>query len=173
MAAKGTRPLFLLILSGLFVLVWSCGPPKIIQKPIRTELEPETIGPLVYDIRARDKWDEMDGRMRQFLWDHITQKRMGRVKYVSFSLEGEPGECSYSVEPEGDADHWGIVQNCDETLRSYSGKKPTHRKYSHRYCEPIRIDASTLQVIPGTATPPPDQYRLRVTNCENKEEQVL
>ena len=73
----------------------------------------------------------MRPKLREFLWEHWSQKRLGRVVATFYSIEGDPTTHHLYIEPGGDG-RWRVVSEYEsECCWFYSMEKPK-KKREHR-----------------------------------------
>jgi hypothetical protein len=75
--------------------------------------------------------ERMRPKLREFLWEHWSQKRLGRVVATFYSIEGDPATYHLYIEP-GEDGRWHVVSEFEtECCWFYSMEKPK-RKREHR-----------------------------------------
>lgn len=75
--------------------------------------------PLTLDWNTRRT---MEGKIRQFLWDHWHLHRLGHANVVAFSKEGDVSRTSYFIEPDTSG-IWRVVVNIERDLVARPGSK--------------------------------------------------
>lgn len=72
--------------------------------------------------------ERMRPKLREFLWGHWSQKRMGRVVVTFYSIEGDPTTLNLYVEP-GEDGRWRVVSEYEnECCWFYSMEKPKRKR---------------------------------------------
>lgn len=134
----------------------------------------EKVGPytleLTIDAHARAS---KEAEIREFLWNHWQQRRLGQVTVTQYSREGEPRTSSYFVEPD-EKGTWHIAVKIDRTLVD-RGRAKSQRHESVEYVaysvERIEVpkDGLTARVpIPEGETRPPQSYLLALKDKRGK-----
>src|ERR1700737_2190272 len=54
-----------------------------------------------------DAHPEVNAKLRDFLWEHWTQKRLAHVVITFYTIEGDPTKYNLFVEPDG-SHHWRV-----------------------------------------------------------------
>jgi hypothetical protein len=126
----------------------------------------DTVGPytieLKLDAQARAN---VEADVREFLWNHWHQHRLGHVAVTYYNKEGEPSASSYFVEPDARG-IWYIAVKIDRTLIDRGGSKSRHSEsveYDAYSVERIEVPEDGLAqkvMIPETDTRPSTSYRL-------------
>lgn len=160
------------------VLLLSCSSAmqskSLQQKKMRDLSLYEKVGPynleLTIDAQARAS---KEAEIREFLWNHWQQRRLGQATVTRYSREGEPSTSSYFVEPD---EHgiWHIAVKIDRTLVDRGGSKGQHQesvKYDAYFVERIEVpkDGLTARVpIPERETRSPQSYLLALKDKSGK-----
>ena len=161
-----------------FVLLWNCG--SIMQNSSSDQMKarnlnlyeragPYTLG-LNIDTPSRAN---MEAEVRDFLWQHWHQHRLGYVVVISYTKEGEPNTASYFIEP----DSRGIWRVAIEVKRLLIDRGVTKRRryetgdYTVHSVQRIEVpkDGMRLNVsIPEGETRTPHSYRLALKDEKGK-----
>ncbi len=134
----------------------------------------EKIGPYVIelglDTQARAK---IEARIREFLWTHWYESRLGHAEVTVYSKEGEPSTVSYFVEP-NERGLWRMAVRVTRT-RARRGESRKQRNESVEYeafsVERIEAPKDGLKprvVIPRDEMRAPQSYRLVLKDTEGK-----
>lgn len=83
----------------------------------------DKIGP--FSMRLGEINGPITSQLREFLWEHWLNKRLGYVQATRYSKEGDANSYSYFIEP-GEDSIWHVVIIVTRTLnnRMNPGKKP-------------------------------------------------
>ena len=125
---------------------------------------------LKLDAQARAK---LEADIREFLWNHWQQRRLGHVMVTQYSKEGEPSTSSYFVEPD-EKGIWHITVKIDRTLVDRGGSKSQHQEsveYEAYLVERIEVpkDGLTARVsIPEGEMRSPQSYLLALKDKTGK-----
>lgn len=144
------------------------------QKKMRDLSLYEKVGPynleLTIDAQARAS---KEAEIREFLWNHWQQRRLGQATVTRYSREGEPSTSSYFVEPDENG-IWYIAVKIDRTLVDRGGSKGQHQEsveYDAYFVERIEVpkDGLTARVpIPAAETRSPQSYLLALKDKSGK-----
>ena len=119
---------------------------------------------------------QMMPKLRSFLWEHWTQKRLAHVVVTLYSIEGDPTIYNLFIEP--DRDHrWRVVAEYEsECCWFYAMEKPKRKREREKGVElydivervqPSRSDPTTLftlSPIPEEDSRESNSYILRLGN---------
>lgn len=167
-----------LTLAASSIMILSCNPTtqsrSLQQAKMRDLSRYEKAGPytieLKLDAQARAK---LEADIREFLWNHWQQRRLGHVMVTQYSKEGEPSTSSYLVEPD-EKGVWHIAVKTDRTLIDRGGVKSQRREsveYAAYSVERIEVPKDGLTpsvVIPEGETRTPQSYRLALKDEKGK-----
>jgi hypothetical protein len=144
------------------------------QKKMRNLSLYEKAGPynleLMLDAQVRAS---KEAAVREFLWDHWQQRRLGQVTVTRYSREGEPSASFYFVEPD-ERGIWRIAVEIDRTLVDRGGSKNQRHEsveYEAYSVERIEVPKDGLTqrvVIPEAEMRSPESYRLALKDQEGK-----
>jgi hypothetical protein len=117
-----------------------------------------------FDFRwsvAADAHKRMASSVRDFVWEHWTNKRLGHVARTVYTIEGDPTTYQLFVEPDANQT-WHVVM----TYRSkccwfYSLGKPKRKPR-------IETGASRYDIVERVTTSDPNVYMLRLRRTGNK-----
>ena len=128
-----------------------------------------------YDDGGAFDGHQMDQKIRRFLWEHWTRKRLAHVVVTLYSMEGDPTTYNLFIEPDRDQ-RWRVVAEYEsECCWGYMLEKPERKRERKKGIELYdiiervqlsRIDQSTftLSPIPEGDSREPDSYILRLGN---------
>lgn len=127
----------------------------------------------------------MRAEIRDFLWQHWSDRKLGCVVATFYSIEGEPSTGSYCVEPD-EKGVWHIAVSVKRTFidRVPSSNQAATKKvntdmleykadmleYKAYYIDRVRVSANGIEkygVLAESEVCPPELYRLRLID-ENK-----
>jgi hypothetical protein len=126
----------------------------------------------------------MNGKLRDFLWEHWTQKRLAHVVVTLYTIEGDPTTYNLFIEPDG-SQRWRVVAEYEsECCWSYALEKPRRKRTRKKgvalydVVERVQIsgnDQGTLPVIPGGDRRESNSYvlQLRRTDGNNLRESLI
>lgn len=105
-----------------------------------------------------------EGEIREFLWNHWRQRRLGQLTVTRFSREGEPTASSYFIEPD-EKGVWRIAVRIDRTLVARGGLKGQRQEsleYSAYTVDRVEFPKSGLtpRVLSRNQVRSPQSYRL-------------
>src|SRR5262245_46950054 len=114
---------------------------------------------------------QMMPKLRRFLWEHWTQKRLAHVVVTLYTIEGDPTSYNLFVEPDRDQ-RWRVVAEYEsECCWFYAMEKPKRNRKREKgvviyaVVERIRTsnsDQATLSIIPEGDRREADSYILRL-----------
>lgn len=160
------------------VLMLSCNPmiqnSSLQQAKMRDLSRYDKAGPytieLNLDAQARAN---IEAEVREFLWNHWQQRRLGYVSVTRYSKEGEPSASSYFVEPDGKS-VWLIAVKIDRKLVDRGGSKSQRHEsveYGAYFVERVEVPKDGLTqraVIPDGERRSPQSYRLTLKDEKGK-----
>jgi len=128
----------------------------------------------------------MNSRLREFLWTHWSQKKLGRVeKTIYYTLEGDPAVTIFYVEPDKNG-HWIIREEtttfcCFLYFTEKRKRKPliTTSRTVYKIIERVEIvgkanlNNNTLTAIPKVEVRKPYIYLLRLSRDEDDNSEGL
>jgi len=127
-----------------------------------------------WDIAAQH--DQMRAGLREFVWQHWREKRMGRVVAIFHSIEGDPTTYTFYVEP--DVNGWRVVSEYEtECCWFYAmDKKKRERKIERGveiYDVVVRVangnsGADVTKEIGESEPREPSGYRLRLGQASKR-----
>ena len=105
-----------------------------------------------------------EGEIREFLWNHWQQRKLGQLTVTRFSREGEPTASSYFIEPD-EKGAWRIAVRIDRTLVARGGLKGQRQEsleYSAYTVDRVEFPKSGLtpRVLNPKQVRLPQSYRL-------------
>jgi hypothetical protein len=108
-------------------------------------------------------------KLRMFLWEHWSQKRLGRVVAIFYTIEGDPTTVNLYIEPDANG-HWRVVSEYErECCALYALQKKQKKRTRERgvaiydkveWVEPIK-NGVAWRVMPEGAPHDRETYRLR------------
>ena len=144
------------------------------QTKVRDLRSYEKIGPfsiaLNLDAQSRIK---LEAEVREFVWEHWRERRLGYVTFTKFSKEGEPSTSHLFVEPDEEG-VWRVAVKIDRKVVERHGSKRRHRsstEYIAYALERIEVPTSGLDepiLLPEIALKKPDLYRLVLKDKDGK-----
>jgi hypothetical protein len=115
----------------------------------------------------------MRPKLREFLWEHWTQKHLAHVVVTVYTIEGDPTTYNLFVEPDRDQ-RWRVVAEYErECCWDYAMEKPKRKRERKKGVELYDIvervqtsgsDHATLSLIPEGDSRESDSYLLRLGN---------
>ncbi len=168
----------LLIAAAMSIMTLSCNSTtqsgSIQQTQMRDLSRYDKAGPytieLELDTQARNK---LEAEIREFLWSHWHQRRLGHVTVTQYSKEGEPSTSSYDIEPD-EKGAWHIAVKIDRTLVDRGGSKSRRSElveYEAYAIERVEVPQHGLTqgaVIPEGEMRTPQSYRLALKDEKGK-----
>jgi hypothetical protein len=131
-------------------------------------------GPYTIELRLETQArNRLEAEIREFLWSHWHQRRLGHVTVTQYSKEGERSTSSYFIEPD-EKGAWHIAVKIDRTLVERGGSK-SQRSESLEYKAYVveRVDVPKDGLTQGVAIPEgemrqPQSYRLALKDEKGK-----
>lgn len=160
------------------ILILSCSPAmqssSLQQAKMRDLSLYDKAGPYTIELRLdAQARANIEAKIREFLWNHWHQHRLGHLVATRYSKEGEPSTSSYFVELDGKG-IWHIAVKIDRTLVDRGGSKSQYQKsveYEAYTVERIEVPEDGLTqrvVIPKGETRSPQSYRLVLKDEKGK-----
>ena len=170
--------MFVKWLSAVAVLLLSCHPTvqcvSLKQAKMRDLSRYDKAGPYTIDLNLdAQSRANIEAEVREFLWNHWKQRRLGYVRVTRYSKEGEPSASSYFVEPD-EKSVWQIAVKIDRTLLDRGGSKSQRHEsveYGAYFVERVAVAKDGLTqraVIPDGETRSPQSYRLALRDEKGK-----
>ena len=133
---------------------------------------------ITLDDMTRGHGQVVEGKIRQWLWNHWTSQRRACLKVKRYSNEGEPSTSSYFVEPD-DRGRWRIAVVIVRVLMD--GRHPSkkveqenaYEAYSVERVEPQRDKAGGFVSIPKNVTRAGQTYLLVLGNPFAKDSEII
>jgi len=150
------------------------------QKIRRDLASYDKAGPYEFDneLHPRDS-DKLLGELREFLWNHWRERRLGLVTATFYTIEGDPTKTSYFVESDAEG-VWRVRVDSDSTISALlpKGKKPrreiTHDDYDNvERVEPSTTSAADSKLIPDDEVRQPQTFKLRLKNSRTHSVRIL
>lgn len=124
--------------------------------------------------RSSEELEEMRSKLRAFLWEHWSQRRLGRITATLYSIEGDPTRITFFVEPD-ESRAWRVATEYESNCCWFHNMQGEEKKletgtgvyYAVERVVGVR-DAkskdfrSTWSVIPENEKRRPDTYALRL-----------
>ena len=135
-------------------------------------------GPYFFDNEPPwERRERMAGEIREFLWEHWKERRLGLVKATFFSIEGDLTSSTFFVEPSAKG-HWRIVVESESIISSLLPKKRKPRPEINRdyYNLVDRVDPTSDKLapsIPEDEVRQPQTYRLRLKNRQTNSVRIF
>ena len=104
--------------------------------------------------------ERMRAKLREFLWEHWSQKKPGRVVVAFYSLEGDPTTHNLYVEP-GKGGRWRVVSEYENVCCWFYSLEKPKRKRERRKSVDIY---NTVERVEG-----PDGFSLRLRKAGVKD----
>ena len=122
----------------------------------------------------REKTNRQSAPAREFLWDLWKSHTKGYVKRTTYTREGQPGWCTFYVEPDPKG-QWRMTLECKSSVCPYISKKKCEKYFktvvateSYDFLERIDIaddvHSSSPKKIPNDEYRNPLEYRLVFRN---------
>lgn len=83
-----------------------------------------------YDLnwsRGGKELEEMRSKLRAFLWEHWSQRRLGRITATIYTIEGDPMKTAFYVEP-GESGDWRVTTEYESECCWFYGMEGKERK---------------------------------------------
>jgi hypothetical protein len=160
------------------ILMLSCNSVMQKDQPQRGKLRDlilyESAGPFTVklDLDAQSRAN-IEAEIRDFLWRHWHQHRLGHLTATFFSREGEPSTSFYFVEP-GEQRSWHIAVKINRRLADRSGSRKQYNQtneYTAYSVDRIEVPEGGLKVrvvIPVEDLRAPQSYRLVLKDKQGK-----
>lgn len=138
-----------------------------------------------YDLswsRGGEELEEMRSKLRAFLWEHWSQRRLGRITATLYSIEGDPTKIAFYVEAdEGGA--WRVATEYERDccwFDSVEGRERKRETGKASYYAVERVVGGrdekakgfriTWSVIPEREERQPNTYALRLRKTSRDQE---
>lgn len=139
-----------------------------------------------YDLkwtRGGEELEEMRAKLRAFVWEHWSQRRLGRVTAVIYTVEGDPTTNTFYVEP-NESGGWQVATEYESECCWFYGAEGKERKRetgkgAYNVVERVagggRDDKAeefqiVWSVIPEGERRPPQTYALRLRKTARTQE---
>lgn len=135
---------------------------------------PYTIG-LNVGVESRIK---LEAKVREFVWEHWHQRRLGYLSITKYSKEGEPSTSHFFVEANDDG-VWHVAVTIDRVLIERRGSKRQRHEsitYDAYVLERLEVPESGLSqgiLIPEREVRIPESYRLALKDEHGKPLSIL
>lgn len=126
--------------------------------------------------------ERMRPKLRAFLWEHWSQKRLGHVVVILYTIEGDPTTHNLYIEPD-ESGRWRVVSEYEsECCWFYSREKIKRKRTRSRgvetydtveRVEQINDGKGTWKVIPEEESRLPNKYWLRIRNGNDSADAAL
>jgi hypothetical protein len=108
-------------------------------------------------------------KLRNFLWDHWSQRRLGVIVVSGVTMEGQPNTTSYFIEP-GNNGTWRIALEIEREDFDLMKRTSEHRSERFSACHVTRVEVpkdggATRIVIPDPEPRESKSYRLVLKDC--------
>ena len=83
-----------------------------------------------YDLnwsRSGEEHEEMRSKLRAFLWEHWSQRRLGRITATIYTIEGDPTTTTFYVEPDKNG-AWRVSTEYESECCWFYGMEGKERK---------------------------------------------
>ena len=122
--------------------------------------------------RGPEAHETMRPQLREFLWQHWNQKRLGRVIVTFYTLEGDPTTYHFYIEPDANG-RWHVVSEyvseCCWLYALEKKKRKRERKSGTAIYDMVeRIEIGTWKVLSGKDGQAPTMYQIRLGNMSDK-----
>lgn len=77
--------------------------------------------------RGGEELEEMRSKLRAFLWEHWSQRRLGRITATIYTIEGDPTTTTFYVEPNEGGD-WQVATEYESECCWFYGMEGKERK---------------------------------------------
>ena len=125
-----------------------------------------------------EKRERMAGEIRWFLWEHWKERRLGLVKAIFYSIEGDQTSSSFFVEPDAKG-RWRIMVESESTISALlpKGRKPRREITREDYdqidrVEPNDNETNLIPISSGNVRDP-QSYRLRLRNSSTNSVRIF
>ena len=138
-----------------------------------------------YDLswsRGGEELEEMRSKLRAFLWEHWSQRRLGRITATLYSIEGDPTKTTFFVEPD-ESGAWRVATEYERDccwFHSMEGKERKQETGKGSYYVVERVVGgrdekskefrTTWSVIAESEKRQPNTYALRLRKPVRKQE---
>ena len=134
-----------------------------------------------YSIDNEPPWEKREriiGEIRGFLWEHWKERRLGLVKAIFHSIEGDQTSSSFFVEPDAKG-RWRIMVESESTISALlpKGRKPRREITREDYDQIDRVEpnGNETNLIPISSgdVRDPQSYRLRLRNSSTNSVRIF
>ena len=77
--------------------------------------------------RSGEELEEMRSKVRAFLWEHWSQRRLGRITATIYTIEGDPTTTTFYVEPDKKGT-WQVATEYESECCWFYGREGKERK---------------------------------------------
>lgn len=133
-------------------------------------------GPYILkDTPNRDAREMIEAEIREFIWSHWRERKLGRFTATFYNVEGERSNHQVFVEPARDG-RWGVLINTRRILFTRRPKRgrtiPVTSQVLYQIVERIetRTAFAAVVVIADQQQRDPRSYLLRLRDIEKKNE---
>lgn len=144
------------------------------QAKMRNLARYDKAGPYTIELRLdAQARSNIEANVREFLWSHWHQRRLGHVAVTRYSKEGEPSTSSYFIEPD-ERGVWHIAVKIGRTLvdrgdsKSQRYESVEYEAYSVERIEVPKGGLTQSAVIPEREARTPQSYRLALKDERGK-----
>ena len=142
------------------------GSRSITKPSVQQERQYDNAGPYVIaNNTPLARRNEILARIRGFLWDHWSGRRLGHLDVTVFTVEGDPTAYKFAVETDAKG-RWGIHTEITLVIRGLAptDNTPKHETKQITYYDVERIGAESGEAIGSNAKLQPEAYRVRLNN---------
>jgi hypothetical protein len=118
--------------------------------------------------------ERMRPKLREFLWEHWSQKRLGHVVAIFYTIEGDPTTHNLYIEPD-ESGRWRVVSEHESECCWFYALEKKKRKRERRKgteiydtverIEEMKNGTGTWNVISDGYRRAPHIYRIRLRNA--------
>jgi hypothetical protein len=144
------------------------------QTTARNLFEYEKAGPFSMALKLNSKSRlRLEAEVRDFVWKHWRERRLGYVTFTKFSKEGESSKSDVFIEPDQEGS-WRVAVRVERVVVDRASKRRQrsaieYSAYSLERIDPgLRVNAEAI-VIPDTAVKNSASYRLVLKNKDGTE----
>jgi len=118
-------------------------------------------GAFDFNWSVLNRHGQMASTVRDFVWEHWTNKRLGHVARTIYSIEGDPTAYHLFVEPDANQT-WHVVMTYRSNCCWYYGLEKPKRKRR------IETGAVRFDIVERVPTAEPEVYTLRLRRAGDK-----
>jgi hypothetical protein len=157
---------------GLIVVLWLMQGQSQAQGKIRDLALYDKAESYVTKPWEGKKYQEINTKIMQFVWEHWEENRLGYLVVTSYSIEGQPTTSSIFIEPNKE-NIWQVTVEIKRTI--IRGKNKARKLYPetglavYDVLERLNFSGEKPVIIPKQQSPP-EKYALRFKDSRTNKE---